>query len=884
MRQSLGIQKVSCIAAVLFVLASALLGTRASGAYLKSSSAAESLVSTGYLAQKMDQYHTALDVYTDSDAPGNHFLSRGMMSSPGDEASILEMNEKCTVSPRSGIDCIEAGFKSTGSNYNGWYFLNGTLTGSETQPDPNWGDTANAGVDLTGATKLTFWARGKVGGERVAFMCFGVGWNPVTETPDKPYPDSSPKASTGYVTLTDAWTKYTIDVSGLDKSYVLGGFAWITSASENSGNDITFYLDDISYDKPRLTEPRFILSYETIQSGYSFDTIMRNVAYTYDNAVALLAFTASGEMDRAKLLADALVYAQQNDRYYTDGRIRNAYQAGDLVPPAGWTPHGKTGTVRMPGWYDSTNKKWEEDSTQVGTQTGNVAWAMLSLISYYKAAGGDKYLDAAKQMGEWVEAHCRDTRGAGGYTAGFEGWEPDQTALTYKSTEHNIDLYAAFERLYEITGDATWHERSEHAKSFLLSMWDATEKKFWTGTGDDGVNVNTSVVPTDIQSWALLALGEDGAAYTGALDYAESHNKVGEGYDFNSDCDGVWYEGTAQMAEVFGSRGENGKWDSLVSFIEGAHFADGATPASSIDGLTTGFDLADGSPWLYYHRAHVGATGWLALAELRFNPFLMAFDNPLPVVTSLDPAHKTAGDPDFTLTVNGTNFISASTVNWNGSPRTTTYINDTRLTASIPASDIATTGTASVTVFTPAPGGGTSSAQTFTIAKPKPSITKLSPTSGTTGSYIYVYGTNFEGSRGSSYVEFGSTRVSTYSSWSSTKIKVKVPSGISRTCSVVVHTPGGTSNFKTFKVTPAISSISPTSGKVGSKLTISGRSFGSKRYSSSYVKFGSKTVSSYTSWSNTKIVVNVPSGITGTVSVKVTTSGGTSNGLAFTVK
>jgi hypothetical protein len=347
-------------------------------------------------------------------------------------------------------------------------------------------------------------------------------------------------------------------------------------------------------------------------------------------------------------------------------------------------------------------------------------------------------------------------------------------------------------------------------------------------------------------------------------------------------------------------------------------------------------------------------------------------NNPMPTTTSLSPNSETVGDPAFTLTVNGTNFVAGSKVKWGGADRTTTYVSSTQLTVAIPASDIAGNGTASVTVVNPTPGGGTSNAQTFTInysipnivsvtpstsaantwvhiagtgfgtggasscvtfskalnattknwtttgidayvpagAKtgnvtvttqggtsngvaftvqattppPKPSITKLSPTSGTTGSYIYVYGTNFEGSRGSSYVEFGSTRVSTYSSWSSTKIKVKVPSGISRTCSVVVHTPGGTSNFKTFKVTPAISSISPTSGKVGSKLTISGRSFGSKRYSSSYVKFGSKTVSSYTSWSNTKIVVNVPSGITGTVSVKVTTSGGTSNGLAFTVK
>jgi hypothetical protein len=54
-------------------------------------------------------------------------------------------------------------------------------------------------------------------------------------------------------------------------------------------------------------------------------------------------------------------------------------------------------------------------------------------------------------------------------------------------------------------------------------------------------------------------------------------------------------------------------------------------------------------------------------------------------------------------------------VRWNGSNRTTTFVSSTQLTATIPASDIAVAGTAQVTVFTPTPGGGTSSAQTFTI-------------------------------------------------------------------------------------------------------------------------------------------------------------------------
>jgi hypothetical protein len=93
----------------------------------------------------------------------------------------------------------------------------------------------------------------------------------------------------------------------------------------------------------------------------------------------------------------------------------------------------------------------------------------------------------------------------------------------------------------------------------------------------------------------------------------------------------------------------------------------------------------------------------------------ISFDNPIPTTTGLSPSSATAGGEAFTLTVNGTNFVDGSTVRWNGSDRTTTYVSSTQLTASITAADIAAAGTASVTVFTGTPGPGTSNAQTFTI-------------------------------------------------------------------------------------------------------------------------------------------------------------------------
>ena len=103
----------------------------------------------------------------------------------------------------------------------------------------------------------------------------------------------------------------------------------------------------------------------------------------------------------------------------------------------------------------------------------------------------------------------------------------------------------------------------------------------------------------------------------------------------------------------------------------------------------------------------------------------------LPTISSLSPSSTTAGAAAFTLTVAGSNFISGATIQWNGASRTTTFISGTALSAAIPASDIVSSGTASVTVLNPS-GEGPSSAVSFTVTaanNPSPILTSVS-TSG----------------------------------------------------------------------------------------------------------------------------------------------------------
>lgn len=360
-------------------------------------------------------------------------------------------------------------------------------------------------------------------------------------------------------------------------------------------------------------ELSFLVSFKTTASPTDFDRTMQDVAFTYDNAVAALAFMASGDQQRAQRIVDALLYAQNHDRFYKDGRIRNSYRAGKLA--------SSDGRVLLPGWYDTKENRWVEDEFQVSTHTGNVAWAMLALLGYYETYGGQPYLASAERMGEWVEQHCRDSRGVGGYIGGYSGWEPSPNLLRYKSTEHNLDLYAAFWRLYSITGNSAWKERANAAKKFVLSMWDEEEGKFWTGTKLDGVTVNRETIPLDVQAWAPLVLREEGKLYWQALNYAQKKLRVGDGFDFNQDRDRIWYEGTAQMAVAYQFTGQLDKSKPLISTLLAAQDASGGIPAVNRDGLTTGFALPTGEPWFYFHRLHVGATAWMIFAEKGVNPF-----------------------------------------------------------------------------------------------------------------------------------------------------------------------------------------------------------------------------------------------------------------------
>ena len=104
----------------------------------------------------------------------------------------------------------------------------------------------------------------------------------------------------------------------------------------------------------------------------------------------------------------------------------------------------------------------------------------------------------------------------------------------------------------------------------------------------------------------------------------------------------------------------------------------------------------------------------------------------LPILTAIAPSNAVVGAAAINLSLFGSNFQNGATVNWNGTMLSSSWIGATRMTATIPASDLTSAGTASVTVTNPGSGGGASSPQVFTIVAEPAATTRLRAVPGIT--------------------------------------------------------------------------------------------------------------------------------------------------------
>lgn len=262
-------------------------------------------------------------VYTDDLDNCNHFAPSGMMGDVDD----ISVEPGWAVNPHSGTTAFRVTYSAQASNGAGWAGLYWQ------EPESNWGDLPG-GFDLRWANKVTFWARGEDGGERIRFFMGGIGDENST------YIDSvRPAVSTGYIILQDNWQQYTINLYGKDLLRVIGGFGWDTDRCANPGG-ATFYLDDITYEY----DPNLL----PLTPGPVFPV------YT-DAGAPGNHYVPSGWMGDAAIPGHvSLTECWYDNPYSGSTAIRIVYNVG----PTGWAgvywlyPSGNWGFV--PGGYDLT--------------------------------------------------------------------------------------------------------------------------------------------------------------------------------------------------------------------------------------------------------------------------------------------------------------------------------------------------------------------------------------------------------------------------------------------------------------------------------------------------------------------------------------------------
>jgi hypothetical protein len=584
-----------------------------------------------WLSAQVDALSGKLYVYSDYSDSRNAFTQRGVMS----YGSVADPQmDEASSAAFLGATAIKVNAQINSGCWSGYYFGNGILEANGA-PQFNWGDV-RAGMNLQGAQKLVLYARAEQG--QTASVNFLIGGN----GSGKPNPDSGRK-ETGYKTLTQEWQRFEIDLAGVNLSYISGGFGWVTSEYANPGkNNIIFYLDEIYYEfaAPR-PDPVFPASYAVVpldNDGY----FINSVAYSYDLAMTVLALSYAGKKEQAYKVADGLVFALNNDRKFSpiERGLRNGYGAGNPQSFPGWvSSSGKAPFAKLTGFFDINSQQWWEDYYSDSYSTGNNSWIIIALLEVYRQSGKSEYLEAACTIANYICTLKDEING--GFKGGWEGFDDNQQKAGYSSSEHCIDIYSAFSQLAAILESADssipaeskgvqfYRDNAAHAREFVMRMYDPVQGLFYTGTKPDGTTTNKDVYPLDVNTWGLLAFYNDPAVdVQKILTTIENRFRVGNMYDFNDDRDGVWWEGSLQKILVEKVVGNEAAYQAQLSIVNAAAEADGSITAADRDGVTTGIWLEGvnpdgshkGNEWKYNKRVHVGATAWLALAQLGCNP------------------------------------------------------------------------------------------------------------------------------------------------------------------------------------------------------------------------------------------------------------------------
>jgi hypothetical protein len=443
-------------------------------------------------------------------------------------------------------------------------------------------------------------------------------------------------ATAGLASISGATPAQAAEIGGTTVATALG-----QSATQTSIDNAYLFLNQMMDAYAQGPTIRMCQSYcDQIAGGTFFST-----AFVYDNSLLALAYLCrgkSGDLDRARIIGDALLYAQNTDPA-GDGRFRQAYFAG--VPDNN-------------GVFVTTGLSFFQ-----GSAVGDVAWSGIALAQIYRRSRVQKYLDGALRAANFIETTTRDDVNVppGGYYFG--------NGQSNKSTEHNIDVYALYTMLAQLTGNSFWTNGAQHALQFVQAMWDAPSGHFWTGTSDP-THIFFNNSPEDVNSWSYLAFQDPN--YAIAVDWVKTNllttdttfafnngwgtngglrlrvtgmtfaslSKLGTVLgDGSVDADAVWLEGTGHLVAALMLRrlqeskdipsfhGDVNTANALIESCQVSQNTQGGGQTVNGQNLPVGQGLVASTSILntgfgfnYFPYQHIGATAWYVMGALAKNP------------------------------------------------------------------------------------------------------------------------------------------------------------------------------------------------------------------------------------------------------------------------
>ena len=250
----------------------------------------------------------------------------------------------------------------------------------------------------------------------------------------------------------------------------------------------------LSYLRSRVAPSGLVDSYAEDGVDYS---------YTYDNALAALAFVSAGDDASAR-------------------RILDAFNSMPAEPEGGYL-HRYHAQTRLP-----------EGILYAGPNT----YLLQAMNLYFLQTGDDRYNALAQRLGNYLLT-LQDGDG------GLFG----NSAVTWKSAENNLGALSALHNLGKVQNIPLYVERAAMIRNFLVTeCWDGV--RFLQGENDP-------TIVTDTQALGAIVLG---FGYTNGAFWVEkktrttrvySGRKKVTGFDFDTDRDMVWTEGTLQESLAF---------------------------------------------------------------------------------------------------------------------------------------------------------------------------------------------------------------------------------------------------------------------------------------------------------------------------------------------